>query len=216
MIPSELVGYYTRRAPEYEQIYARPERQAELWVLRRETAALLRGQRVLELACGTGYWTAILARAARFVLATDLSVATLAEARGKGLPPGRVALAVLDAAKLDGVGGAFSAAFAGFWWSHVPRQELRGFLAGLHQRLEPRARVLFLDNRHVPGSSTPIAERDARGNTYQLRQLGDGSTHRVLKNFPTAEELRDWLPPLAREVEVVERTYFWSLCYQLP
>ena len=31
---------------------------------------------------------------------------------------------------------------------------------------------------------------DAAGDTWQERRLEDGSSHRVLKNFPTAEELR--------------------------
>ena len=47
----------------------------------------------------------------------------------------------------------------------------------------------MLDNRYVEGSSTPVTERDADGNGYQLRKLADGSTHRVLKNFPTEAEL---------------------------
>jgi len=42
-----------------------------------------------------------------------------------------------------------------------------------------------MDNRYVDGSSTPISERDADGNTYQRRRLADGSDNRVLKNFPT-------------------------------
>ena len=35
---------------------------------------------------------------------------------------------------------------------------------------------LFIDNRYVEGSSTPIARRDAEGNTYQRPSLDDGST----------------------------------------
>ena len=49
---------------------------------------------------------------------------------------------------------------------------------------------MLLDNLFVAGSSTPISERDDDGNTYQTRKLRDGTTHRVLKNFPTESELR--------------------------
>jgi hypothetical protein len=55
--------------------------------------------------------------------------------------------------------------------------------------------VVFLDNRFVPGSSTPIAESDAEGNTYQVRTLADGSTHRVLKNFPDRDALMAIVAP---------------------
>src|SRR5437660_514116 len=46
-----------------------------------------------------------------------------------------------------------------------------------------------MDNLYVDGSSTPDAERDAEGKTYQLRRLSDGTENRVLKNFPTEQDL---------------------------
>ena len=48
----------------------------------------------------------------------------------------------------------------------------------------------MLDNNYVIGSSTPISRTDANGNTYQARPLQDGSTHEVLKNFPSQAELK--------------------------
>lgn len=80
-------------------------------------------------------------------------------------------------------------ALAGFWWSHVPLERIPAFLQSLHATLAPGARVVMLDNRYVAGSSTPIAECDAAGNSYQQRLLADGSVHRVLKNFLTREDL---------------------------
>jgi demethylmenaquinone methyltransferase/2-methoxy-6-polyprenyl-1,4-benzoquinol methylase len=150
---------------------------------------------VLEIACGTGWWTPHGARDAAHWLATDANEETLAIARTKPLPAGRVEFRVLDAYALEGLGTeTFDAAFAGFWWSHVPRERLKEFLASLHARLEPGASVILLDNLYVEGNSTPIVEADANGNTYQLRQLGDGSRFRVMKNYPTKDELRGLLP----------------------
>ena len=73
--------------------------------------------------------------------------------------------------------------------------------------------MVFLDNRFVPGSSTPIAESDAEGNTYQVRTLADGSTHRVLKNFPDRDALMAIVAPLAAVIEYREWQYFWALEY---
>ncbi|MDB6154956.1 MAG: hypothetical protein JWL90_3409 [Chthoniobacteraceae bacterium] len=66
-----LVDYYSRRAAEYERIYEKPERQEALAELGVRLRGLLADQRVLELACGTGYWTAIIAHSAQSVMAIE-------------------------------------------------------------------------------------------------------------------------------------------------
>ena len=58
---TDLVSYYSRRAAEYERIYRRPERQTDLSTLRQMLSDELRGRDILEIACGTGYWTEWLA-----------------------------------------------------------------------------------------------------------------------------------------------------------
>jgi SAM-dependent methyltransferase len=209
-----LIDYYDRRAPEYERIYHRPERRGDLRELTSVLATLVAGRDVLEVACGTGYWTQLLAPRARSWLATDAAGETLALARAKTYPPGRVGFAVADAYALAAVPGRFDAALAGFWWSHVPRPRLSGFLAQLGRPLAPGSRVVFFDNRYVPGNSTPISRRDAAGNTYQLRRLDDGSAREVLKNFPTAAELLAAAALAGADSRsVVELRYFWCLTY---
>ena len=211
---TELARYYAARAAVYEQIYAKPERQADLAHLKRWLPAVFQGRRVLEIACGTGYWTAVLAQTAAHIVATDLTEATLAVARAKGLRPDVVAFREADAYALGHVAGRFDAAFAGFWWSHVPRQRLRDFLAALHGRLGPAALVVFVDNRFVHGSSTPIARADADGNTYQARTLPDGVSRDVIKNFPDPHDVRGAIEEAGGvDVAVDTLTYFWMARY---
>src|SRR5688572_27929581 len=162
--PADLVGYYRRRALEYEAIYAKPERQADLAALRTLIPERLRGAHVLEVACGTGYWTQLIADTAASVLGTDLAEEPLRIAQAKRYS-GNVTFREADAYELGAL-GSFDAAFAGFWWSHVPRRRIHAFLASLHGCLARGARVLLLDNRYVPGSSTAISSLDAEGNTY--------------------------------------------------
>jgi demethylmenaquinone methyltransferase/2-methoxy-6-polyprenyl-1,4-benzoquinol methylase len=208
----ELVDYYRRRAAEYEAIYAKPERQTDLAILRQAIPAKLRGARVLEIACGTGYWTQLAAEVAAEVVATDLAEEPMQIAQSKPYRL-RPKFEFCDAYALPETLGRFDAALAVFWWSHIPRQRIGEFLSSLHQRLEPGARVVLMDNRFFEGSSTPISEIDAQGNTYQLRRLGDGSSVRVLKNFPDEAELRSCLPSTLN-VETLE--YFWLADYRLP
>ena len=106
-----------------------------------------------------------------------------------------------------------TAAFAGFWWSHIPHVRIAAFLNGLHAALEPGSTVVFIDNRFVVGSSTPIRECDDDGNTWQKRFLADGSSHRILKNFPSRDELLGIFAPLATNPRFHEWQHYWALEY---
>ncbi len=109
----------------------------------------------------------------------------------------------------------FTAAFLGFWWSHVSRNEQTTFLNGLHQRMGVGAKVVMIDNLYVEGSSTPISRYDIFGNSYQLRRLADGSEHEVLKNFPGPEEFDRLLASMATGITLRTFEYFWGVSYVL-
>jgi 2-polyprenyl-3-methyl-5-hydroxy-6-metoxy-1,4-benzoquinol methylase len=213
-----LASYYAARAAEYENVYAKPERQADLARLRYLVGDYFRERRVLEVACGTGYWTLLLAGSAASVMATDVGEEVLAIARAKLLRdgPGHANVHRADAFDLSSVPGDFDAAFVGFWLSHVSRTDVNRFLHGLHSRLGRGARVMLLDNRYVQGSSTPIARTDAAGNSYQRRVLASGAEYEVLKNFPTPDEVREWVRAAgADSIDVVELPYYWYATYHV-
>lgn len=210
-----LEKYYARRAAEYEKIFDKPERQADLARMRKDIPALFKGRRVLEIACGTGYWTPLIAEQAESVLATDFNEEPLAIARSKAYRKANVRFERADAYALPAWPQKFSACYAGFWWSHVPLGRIDSFLQGLAAALENGATVAFMDNRYVEGSSTPIARRDDDGNTYQARRLADGSSHEVLKNFPTAQELRARLGRFGAELGYLEYEYYWVATYRI-
>jgi SAM-dependent methyltransferase len=212
-LDSELLDYYRRRAAEYEAIYAKPERQDDLAKLRRLVSTRFRGANVLEIAAGTGYWTAVIADGARGIVATDMAEEPLRIAAAKPVPAGRVRFELADAYALPEALGRFDAAFAGFWWSHVSRKRLADFLSSLHGRLDSGARVTFLDNLYVQGSSTPVAGIDAEGNTFQNRKLADGSQMRIMKNFPAEAELREVLAPFGTDIEYLALEYYWVVSY---
>ncbi len=205
--------YYARRAAEYERVYRKPERQADLRAIEGWLPQRFAGREVLEVASGTGWWTPHGARDAKAWLATDLNPETLAVARDKVLPD-YVGFAEVDAYTLRGLHGRrFDAAFAGCWWSHVPRAQLSGWLDLLHAQLRPGAHVVFLDNAFVPCNSTSLSRRDADGNTYQQRTLDDGTVHEVLKNYPTPDEAIAALGSRAQAPQCIRHGYYWVLDY---
>ncbi|WP_269629970.1 class I SAM-dependent methyltransferase [Pelomonas sp. BJYL3] len=211
---AEMQAYYAGRAPYYDAVYLKPERAADIAYLRQHLPERLGGRSLLEIACGTGYWTQDLAPAALRMVATDYTAEPLSFARQR---PGvqAVQFEQADAYALPPHLGQFDAAFAGLWFSHVPVEAREAFVASLHGRLNAGARVLWIDNHERQCQDFPIAETDARGNTYQHRPLRDGSVHRVLKNFPTQAELQALVAGVARHTRYQRLDNFWLFEYEL-
>jgi len=212
---SDLTAYYAKCADTYETVYGKPERQADLAILHGRVRETLRDHRVLEIACGTGYWTEQLAQSAASVLATDINPEMLDIAQARGLPADKVTFALADAFDLPNEEGRFSACFAGFWWSHVKRQDQAGFLAQLREKLGKDVLLVMLDNVYVEGSSTSIARTDLDGNTYQIRTLPDGARCEVLKNFPTDSALRKKMGASVKDIRILRLDYYWMLTGRL-
>jgi len=212
----KLADYYAKRAPEYERFYDKPERQADLALLRKRVSAMCAGRRVLEVACGTGWWTEVLAPAAAQVTALDVNEETLQIARTKRLPAGRVEFLCADAYRLPDLGRRHDLLFAAFWWSHVPLERIDEFLASCARAVAPGALLAFLDGRYVEGSSTPLSRRDAAGNSYQARMLDDGSAHEVLKNYPDDAQLIRRASRIGWGANIELLPYHWLLTFWAP
>ena len=211
---NQLAEYYRERAAEYDAIYAKPERQADLARLHSLLPPMVSGARVVEVAAGTGYWTRTLATAAAAITATDIHAATIQIARTREYPC-RVTFLTADAYQLDRVPGEFDTAFVGFFWSHILRADLLRFLDGLRRRLGAGATVIVLDNRYVPGSSHPITRTSGEGDTFQRRMLNDGRQYEVIKNFPTQEQFGADVAALATDLTWTELPYFWLAAFRL-
>jgi len=211
---AEMRAYYASRAPYYDAVYLKPERAADIAFLARHLPSAFAGRSVLEVACGTGYWTQHLAVTAARLVATDAGPEPLAFARLRPHAE-RVTFRLEDAYRLPADLGEFDAAFAGLWFSHVPVERRGEFLRSLHARLRAGARVIFLDNAEVQCREWPIVETDAHGNTYQRRRTRDGNVHRVLKNFPSEAQLRQLLAPCASAVSFRPLENFWLLEYDV-
>lgn len=116
---TEMTDYYAKRASEYECIYQKPERQENLKQIQSVLAGSFGGLNLLEIACGTGYWTQFACKSARSIVATDYNVEVLDIARAKNYGVCPITFVKADAYTLDGVDGPFSAALVGFWWSQL-------------------------------------------------------------------------------------------------
>jgi len=187
----ELVPYYEARAAEYDDWYLRRGRYAHgpvqdlAWQMELDRATTwldrlpLRGE-IVELAAGTGWWTALLATKGE-LHAYDAAPAPLDLARARLVAHGlRAHLHVRDAwAPPD---RPVDSLFAGFWLSHVPRARLATFLALALRWLRPGGTLALVDSLDDPASGT--RERaEAPAPDLALRRLADGRTFTIPKVF---------------------------------
>ncbi|MGG1553944.1 methyltransferase domain-containing protein [Paenibacillus ferrarius] len=207
--------YYGARAAEYERIYHREDAgyQRELALVADVIRAQARGKRVLEIACGTGYWSQIAAETAAALTGLDVRPEVLDIARAKPWPAGAPTFTLGDAYDLAAVPGSFDFCLANFWFSHIPRNRIDSFLQGLHQRLGSGAQIVLADNVYVPGRGGELITRPDSEDTYKRRELADGSVHEVLKNYFAYEELADIFKPVSEDLQIFVGSSIWYVSY---
>ena len=203
-----LVDYYRLRAAEYEKVYAKPERQEDLRSATTILQKVFAEKEIMEIACGTGYWTERIAQSANSIQASDINETVLDIARTKKYGNAEVSFRRGDLYQLQ-THQEFSSLFGGFIWSHILRQDLDAFIAKVGSFVKSGGIFVFMDNNYVEGSNHPITQIDEQGNTYQTRRLNDGSEHLILKNFPTEDFLREKLRFIAAEIQWIKLSYYW-------
>lgn len=207
----QTIEYYQKRAAEYDRIYLRddPARQSELAALYALSQRALAGREVLDLACGTGFWTRVVSGAAQSILGVDINPATLEIASHKKyLCPVRFVRG--DMFHLP-IGSCFGdGILATFVLSHVRRQEIP-HLAGLIVPMVPSGSPIFLcDNNPVTEATTEVLWDDAQINTYKKRRLENGEQYTILKNYFNREELDTVLAPWGKIETIIYRKYYWA------
>jgi SAM-dependent methyltransferase len=207
--------YYAARAREYDASvgYGKAPVEAALMPLKLRLAAALDGLDVLEIACGTGYWTQVAAKVARSMLAVDFDAVSLTLAQNRLAAQDHVSFHRADAYRLDGVPSRFNGASGMFWWSHMPHTRIAQFIDALHGKLEPGAHVVFADQ-------LPYAHSGPRhiddGDLVEERALFDGTRFEVVKNFPTAQQMSNMLAGRASgfEYETDPQGRWWLASYR--
>lgn len=203
--------YYAAVAATYDLQYEQPELEEDLEQLQDHLTELLSGHKVLELACGSGYWTQVIADTAASVHAIDNSPQMLEAARERGLDDDVVEFAEGDAFNLpaDVAPGDYTACFASGLWSQVRRSDQDKYLAQLRLKLGKDVLLVLLDRTYVEGHSEPIARTDLDGNSFQIITAPNGERYEVAQSYPSDSWLRKRLATAAKEVRVERLEHFW-------
>lgn len=211
-----LTDYYKKRAKEYEKMYFRNGlgRKIEQAQVAKKIKEVFVEKNVLEIACGTGYWTQFLSEAARNITATDYAeeVINIAKTKKFRCP---IRFMQADAYNLSFGANTFDGGMANLWISHIAKDNLNKFLKGFHRILRKGAVVFFTDNVYVPGVGGKLITKPDDENTYKIRSLSDGSLTEVLKNYFTKEELKQLFDFYAKDnsMEIFYGKCFWYVSY---
>jgi SAM-dependent methyltransferase len=209
--------YYSERAKEYEKVYFRddPIRQQEQLMIRYKLESIFRGKNVLEVACGTGFWTQFGAEVAKHITAIDFSNEVLNIAREKNYSKNNVQFTQGDAYQLSDIAGNFEGGYANFWFSHIPKNKITDFLMQLHERLGKDSAVFITDNIYMNSIGGTLVKKDSDENTYKIRTLENGMQHEILKNYYDKKELDEIFSPYSNNLEIHIGQCFWWLSYTI-
>ena len=106
-----LVQYYAKRAKEYERIYEKPERQTDISKIIEWLNTELADRDILEIACGTGYWTQYISETARSIFAFDINTEVIEIAKSKEYRKQNVSFTIGDIYSLSNFSKSFTAIF---------------------------------------------------------------------------------------------------------
>jgi demethylmenaquinone methyltransferase/2-methoxy-6-polyprenyl-1,4-benzoquinol methylase len=193
---AEQISYYRRRAAEYDST-AYGDVAAAGTRIARLVAELRPAGTVLEIACGTGLWTAALAGYADAVTAIDAAPEMVEIARER-VAAKNVTFEVADFFCWT-TPVRFDVIFFSALLSHVPVSRFEQFWALLRHLLADGGRVLFIDE-HVDerGKEAYLAGADE----IVERRLLDGRTFRIVKNFVDPPLLERRLRELGWQCEI--------------
>lgn len=210
-----VAEFYKLQAAEYHHKYYRNESESDECI--KAEAELLqstfRELNVLEIACGTGFWTEIVAETANSIVATDVNMSMISEAGKRLSHLSNVSLSVADAYCLHDVSEGFSGAFAVLFWCHIPRQRIEEFLTILHRKLLPGSPVVFICQ--LEDSDVKTHKTDKYGNILALRRKY-GKNFTILKNTPKKNQLIADLKHLADDIRycVFPGSSYWCISYK--
>jgi demethylmenaquinone methyltransferase/2-methoxy-6-polyprenyl-1,4-benzoquinol methylase len=194
-----MLRYYDERASEYEEAYVFGTGTASIPdpdVFRREASVLTgvvgrcaRG-RIVDIACGTGYWLPHYAAQCSSITLIDRSQRMLDECRKKVVAlevSARTTIVQDDVFDHAFTPHAFDFALVAFLTSHITDDQEQLLFERLRGTLDPAGRFLILDSAWSP-------ER-ARFNSKverQERRLNDGQRFEIYKRYCDRQDLAAW------------------------
>jgi SAM-dependent methyltransferase len=193
--------YYDARASEYEEAYVLGTGTASIpdpVVFRREASLLTRivehfaRGRLVDLACGTGYWLPYYVAACSSITLLDQAPRMLQECRKKMASrvrdaQDRITIVQDDVLEHAFRPRAFDSALVGFLISHLTDEEEHQLFERLKTILDTDGRFLILDSAWSPERARFHGKAER-----QERRLNDGSRFEIYKRYLDRQDVVEW------------------------
>ncbi len=194
-----MMSYYDARAPEYNEIYVGkgPASIPNPALYKNEAKVTIRivstfgTGRLIDIACGTGYWLPCYARNCSRITLIDQSEKMLSECRKRidELKLGeKCDLVRDDFFKASFENTLFDSALVGFLLSHLSSQEEETFFRKLRRILNPNSQLMVIDSTW---SKRRQQYRQKEG--VQERALNDGRTFAIYKRYFSKSDIEETL-----------------------
>src|SRR3989338_6183684 len=216
-ILKEQIEYYEARATEYDEWFLRRGRYdhgsklKKLWFseveqVKAELKKFNPKGKVLEIACGTCWWTEQLVKYAEHITAVDAASEVLILNKKKN---GQEKVNYIKADLFNwNPQDKYDVIFFSFWLSHVPPDKFEQFWLLVQKALRPQGRVFFIDSLKSEGPEKTYTINNPF-NPTSLRKLNDGRTFTVIKVFYRPEKLTQDLKQLGWYFKVKNTTNYF-------
>ena len=194
-----MFAYYDERAPEYEEAYTLGTGTASIQdssVFTSEARVLSSivsrhvSERVIDLACGTGFWLPHYAGACSHVTLFDQSGKMLDECRKKvdgHRLADRCVLLQGDVLEHRFPAASYDCALVGFLLSHLTESQEALLFGALKTMLVPSGRFLLLESAWSPERAEVNVKVDR-----QERRLNDGTAFEIFKRYFDRNDVLEW------------------------
>jgi 2-polyprenyl-3-methyl-5-hydroxy-6-metoxy-1,4-benzoquinol methylase len=195
----QTFAYYDQRAGEYEEAYTLGTGTSSIQtpgIFTTESRLLasvverhVQG-RIIDLACGTGFWLPSYAARCSHLTLFDQSERMLHECRKKVAQHGladRCDVQQGDFFEHRFAEASYDWALVGFFLSHVEEVQEPQVFAALKQMLVPSGRFLLLDSAWSPERAKTNAKAER-----QERRTNDGARFEIYKRYFDEEDVREW------------------------
>jgi demethylmenaquinone methyltransferase/2-methoxy-6-polyprenyl-1,4-benzoquinol methylase len=198
---ADQLQYYRQRASEYD-VTSFGVRAGERITVPIVAERLDVPGDVLELACGTGMWTAELARHASSLTALDGAPEMLELARKRVASP-EVDFVLADVFRWNPE-RTYDVVFSAFFISHIPPERFADFWSVVARALRADGRAVMIDE--LPARAHLEQVHDGH---LATRTLSDGSEHQIIKIFYEPDQLVTQLDELGWTAMVTEIEHGW-------